>query len=69
MTEKLLGGHEYLHVDDEGMGYGTEYGLLTVDVLNLSQPNHLGDCHDLQSKVLSCGDVPSQHHSPKRPSP
>ena len=47
------------------MGNRTENGLLTVDVLDLSQTNHFSDCHDLEGIVLLAGNVPGQYNTPK----
>lgn len=53
------------HVDNEGMQNRGKNGLLAVDMLHLSQPDHLRDGHDLEGKELSCGDVTSQYHATK----
>lgn len=67
--EKREGGGERRevdsHVDNEGMQNGSKNGLLAVDVLHLSQPNHLRDCHNLESKELPRGDVSSQYNTTK----
>ena len=67
--EKREGGGERRevdsHVDNEGMQNRSKNGLLAVDVLHLSQPNHLRDCHNLESKELPCGDVSSQYNTTK----
>ena len=58
--------HTHSHVDNEGVQDGGQDGLLTVDVLHLSQSNHLCDGHDLESVELPCGNVSSQYHTTKR---